>query len=216
MVNGIIGKKLGMTQVFAPDGTVTPVTVIKAGPCVVVQRKTVSTDGYEAVQLGFVEDKAPKRINKPMQGHFQKAGLPPTKVLREFRLNGGEEGANVGDKVLVDQFSENDLVEVIGTSKGRGFAGFVKRHGFAGGRASHGSMFHRAPGSIGASAFPSRVLPGTRMAGHMGVERRTIKNLKVVRVNTDENILLIRGAVPGPTGAIVLIKKAARKAKQAK
>jgi large subunit ribosomal protein L3 len=216
MVNGIIGKKLGMTQIFAPDGTVTPVTVIKAGPCVVVQRKTVSTDGYEAVQLGFVEDKAPKRINKPMQGHFQKAGLPPTKVLREFRLNGGEEGANVGDKVLVDQFAENDLVEIVGTSKGRGFAGFVKRHGFAGGRASHGSMFHRAPGSIGASAFPSRVLPGTRMAGHMGVERRTIKNLKVVRVNTDENILLIRGAVPGPTGAIVLIKKAARKAKSAK
>jgi len=216
MVNGIIGKKLGMTQIFAPDGTVTPVTVIKAGPCVVVQRKTVSTDGYEAVQLGFVEDKSPKRTNKPMKGHFQKAGVPPTKVLREFRLKGGEEGANVGDKVLVDQFNENDLVEVIGTSKGRGFAGFVKRHGFGGGRASHGSMFHRAPGSIGASAFPSRVLPGTRMAGHMGVERKTIKNLKIVRVNQDENILLIRGAVPGPTGAIVLIKKAGQKGKSSK
>lgn len=216
MVNGIIGKKLGMTQIFAPDGTVTPVTVIKAGPCVVVQRKTVSTDGYEAVQLGFVEDKSPKRTNKPMKGHFQKAGVPPTKVLREFRLKDGEEGANVGDKVLVDQFNENDLVEVIGTSKGRGFAGFVKRHGFGGGRASHGSMFHRAPGSIGASAFPSRVLPGTRMAGHMGVERKTIKNLKIVRVNQDENILLIRGAVPGPTGAIVLIKKAGQKGKSSK
>jgi large subunit ribosomal protein L3 len=185
MVNGIIGKKLGMTQIFAPDGTVTPVTVIKAGPCVVVQRKTVSSDGYEAVQLGFVEDKAPKRINKPMKGHFDKAGIPPTKVLREFR-----------------------------TSKGRGFAGFVKRHGFGGGRATHGSMFHRAPGSIGASAFPSRVLPGTRMAGHMGVERKTIKNLKVARVNAEDNILLIRGAVPGPTGAIVLIKKAAARAKK--
>jgi large subunit ribosomal protein L3 len=214
MVNGIIGKKLGMTQIFAPDGTVTPVTVIKAGPCVVVQRKTVSSDGYEAVQLGFVEDKAPKRINKPMKGHFDKAGIPPTKVLREFRLTGGEEGANVGDKVLVDQFAENDVIEVVGTSKGRGFAGFVKRHGFGGGRATHGSMFHRAPGSIGASAFPSRVLPGTRMAGHMGVERKTIKNLKVARVNAEDNILLIRGAVPGPTGAIVLIKKAAARAKK--
>lgn len=207
MVKGIIGKKLGMTQIFAPDGTVTPVTVIKAGPCVVVQRKTVSTDGYEAVQLGFVEEKAPKNINKPMKGHFAKANLPPTRILREFRLEKGEDGANVGDKVLVDLFSENDVVDIIGTSKGRGFAGFIKRHGFSGGRASHGSMFHRAPGSIGASAYPSRVIKGTRMAGHMGVERKTIKNLRVMKVNADENILLIRGAVPGPTGAYVLIKK---------
>jgi large subunit ribosomal protein L3 len=207
MVNGIIGKKLGMTQIFDADGTVTPVTVIKAGPCVVVQRKTVTSDGYEAVQLGFVEEKAPKRTNKPMQGHFAKAGIPPTRILREFRLNGGTVEVSVGDKVLVDQFSENDLVDVVGTSKGRGFAGFVKRHGFAGGRATHGSMFHRAPGSIGASAYPSRVIKGTRMAGHMGVERETIKNLRIVRVNAEENLLLIRGAVPGPTGAYVLIKK---------
>jgi len=207
MVNGIIGKKLGMTQIFAEDGTVTPVTVIKAGPCVVVQRKTVSTDGYEAVQLGFVEEKAPRRINKPMKGHFQKAGIPPTRILREVRLNGEEESASVGDKVLVDQFAVNDVVDVIGTSKGRGFAGFVKRHGFGGGRATHGSMFHRAPGSIGASAFPSRVIKGTRMAGHMGVERKTSKNLRVVSVNAEENLLMIRGAVPGPTGAYVLIKK---------
>jgi large subunit ribosomal protein L3 len=207
MVNGIIGKKLGMTQIFDADGTVTPVTVIKAGPCVVVQRKTVSTDGYEAVQLGLVEEKAPKRTNKPMQGHFAKAGIPPTRILREFRVNGGGDEVNVGDTVLVDQFAVNDLVEVIGTSKGRGFAGFIKRHGFGGGRATHGSMFHRAPGSIGASAFPSRVIKGTRMAGHMGVERQTIKSLRVVRVNAEENILLIRGAVPGPTGAYVLIKK---------
>ena len=207
MVNGIIGKKLGMTQIFDADGTVTPVTVIKAGPCVVVQRKTVTSDGYEAVQLGFVEEKAPKRTNKPMQGHFAKAGIPPTRILREFRLNGGAVEVSVGDKVLVDQFSENDLVDVVGTSKGRGFAGFVKRHGFAGGRATHGSMFHRAPGSIGASAYPSRVIKGTRMAGHMGVERETIKNLRIVRVNAEENLLLIRGAVPGPTGAYVLIKK---------
>jgi large subunit ribosomal protein L3 len=207
MVNGIIGKKLGMTQIFAPDGTVTPVTVIKAGPCVVVQRKTVSTDGYDAVQLGFVEEKAPKRINKPMKGHFEKAGIPPTRILREFRLEDSGDGINVGDKVLVDQFSENDTIDVIGTSKGRGFAGFIKRHGFAGGRSSHGSMFHRAPGSIGASAYPSRVIKGTRMAGHMGVERKTIKNLRVMKVNTEENILFVRGAVPGPNGAYVLIKK---------
>ena len=207
MVNGIIGKKLGMTQIFAPDGKVTPVTVIKAGPCVVVQRKTVASDGYEAVQLGFVEDKSPKRTNKPMQGHFAKAGIPPTKVLREVRLNGNGEQAAVGDKVLVDQFAENDLIEVIGTSKGRGFAGFIKRHGFAGGEKSHGSMFHRAPGSIGASAYPSRVIKGTRSAGHMGVDRKTVKNLRVVRVNAEENLILVHGAVPGPTGAYVLIKK---------
>ena len=149
MLNGIIGKKLGMTQIFAPDGTVTPVTVIKAGPCVVVQRKTVSTDGYEAVQIGLVEENAPRRTNKPMKGHFEKAGIPPTRILREFRLEDGTEVIGVGDKVLVDQFSENDTVEVVGTSKGRGFAGFIKRHGFGGGRASHGSMVHRAPGSIG-------------------------------------------------------------------
>lgn len=209
MVNGIIGKKLGMTQIFAPDGTVTPVTVIKAGPCVVVQRKTVSTDGYEAIQIGLVEDKAPRKTNKPMKGHFEKAGVPPTKVLRELRIESGEtgEGTNVGDKVLVDLFTENDFVEVIGTSKGRGFAGFIKRHGFSGGRASHGSMFHRAPGSIGASAYPSRVIKGTRMAGHMGVDRKTVKNLKIVKVNTEDNLLLIKGAIPGPNGGYILIKK---------
>lgn len=207
MVNGIIGKKVGMTQIFAPDGTVTPVTVIKAGPCVVVQLKTVSTDGYEAVQIGLVEEKTQKNVNKPMKGHFARAGVPPTRILREFRVENGAASVNVGDKVLVDQFSENDVVDVIGTSKGRGFAGFIKRHGFGGGRATHGSMFHRAPGSIGASAYPSRVIKGTRMAGHMGVERKTIKNLKVVKVNADENILLVRGAVPGPNGAYVLIRK---------
>lgn len=207
MVNGIIGKKLGMTQIFAPDGTVTPVTVIKAGPCVVVQRKTASTDGYEAVQLGLVEEKAQRHVNKPMKGHFAKAGVPPTRILREFRLDGGLEAINIGDKVLVDQFAENDIVDIVGTSKGRGFAGFVKRHGFGGGRATHGSMFHRAPGSIGASAYPSRVIKGTRMAGHMGVARNTVKNLKVMRVNAEENLILIKGAIPGPTGAYVLIKK---------
>jgi large subunit ribosomal protein L3 len=142
-----------------------------------------------------------------MKGHFAKAGIPPTKVLREFRLEDATIEINVGDKVLVDQFTEDDIVDVIGTSKGRGFAGFVKRHGFGGGRATHGSMFHRAPGSIGASAYPSRVIKGTRMAGHMGVEQKTIKSLRVMKVNSEENLLLIKGAVPGPTGAVVLIKK---------
>jgi large subunit ribosomal protein L3 len=207
MVNGIIGKKLGMTQVFAPDGTVTPVTVIKAGPCVVVQKKTVNTDGYNAVQLGFVEEKPLRRINKPTEGHFKRAGLPPTRILREVRVGDTEESTNVGDKILVDLFNEDDLVDVVGTSKGRGFAGFVKRHGFGGGRATHGSMFHRAPGSIGASAYPSRVIKGTRMAGHMGDARKTTKNLRVVSVDTEKNLLMIRGAVPGPNGAYVVIRK---------
>jgi large subunit ribosomal protein L3 len=208
MVNGIIGKKLGMTQIFADDGSVTPVTVIKAGPCIVVQKKTVNTDGYDAVQLGLVEEKAPRKVNKPTEGHFKRAGVPPTRVLREVRVQSSEDGTNVGDKVLVDIFNEDDLVEIIGRSKGRGFAGFMKRHGFHGGRATHGSMFHRAPGGIGASAYPSRVIKGTKMAGHMGNERKTIKNLRVVAVDTDNNLLMIHGAVPGPNGAYVLIKKA--------
>jgi large subunit ribosomal protein L3 len=207
MVNGIIGKKLGMTQLFDEDGTVTPVTVIKAGPCIVVQKKTVNTDGYNAVQLGLVEEKPPRRVNKPTEGHFKRAGVPPTRVLREVRVGPSDETTSVGDKILVDMFNENDLVDVIGKSKGRGFAGFVKRHGFHGGRASHGSMFHRAPGGIGASAYPSRVFKGTKMAGHMGDERKTIKNLRVVAVDAENNLLMIRGALPGPTGAYVLIKK---------
>src|ERR1044071_9529466 len=203
MVNGIIGKKIGMTQVFAPDGTVTPVTVIKAGPCVVVQRKTSMRDGYEAVQLGLVEDRVPKRVTKPLLGHFGqgekaksrgKQPIPPTRILREFRLEASEDSTKVGDNVLVDQFSVNDEVDVIGTSKGRGFAGFVKRHKFGGGRATHGSMFHRAPGSIGASAFPSRVIKGTRMAGHMGMDRKTIQNLQVVQVDAEQNLLLVKGS----------------------
>ena len=208
MVNGIIGKKVGMTQLFAPDGSVTPVTVIKAGPCIVVQKKTVNVDGYNAVQLGFVEEKPPRRVNKPTEGHFKRAGVPPTRVLREIRVDASEEATNVGDKILVDMFNPNDLVDVIGKSKGRGFAGFVKRHGFGGGRATHGSMFHRAPGSIGQSAYPSRVIKGTKMAGHMGNERKSLKNLRVVAVDTENNLLMVRGAVPGPNGAYVLIRKA--------
>lgn len=208
MVNGLIGKKVGMTQVFGPDGTVVPVTILKAGPCVVVQKKTVTSDGYNAVQLGFVEDRPFKRVNKPMKGHFEKTGkgTPPTRILREFRVN-GETDIAVGATVLVDQFAENDSIEIVGTSKGRGFAGFIKRHGFGGGRDTHGSMFHRAPGSIGSSAFPSRVFPGTRMAGHMGVEQKTIKNLRIVRVDADQNLILVKGSVPGPNGGYVVIRK---------
>jgi len=208
MVNGIIGKKLGMTQLFLEDGSVTPVTVIKAGPCIVVQKKTVNTDGYDAVQLGLVEEKAPRHINKPTEGHFKRAGVPPTRVLREVRIQPSDEATSVGDKILVDMFNENDVVEVNRKSKGKGFAGVVKRHGFAGGVATHGSMFHRAPGGIGASAYPSRVIKGTKMPGQMGNVRITVKNLRVAAVDTENNLLMIRGAVPGPNGSYVLIKKA--------
>ncbi|HEY0543852.1 MAG TPA: 50S ribosomal protein L3 [Pyrinomonadaceae bacterium] len=211
-MNGIIGKKVGMTQIFAADGTVTPVTVIKAGPCVVVQKKTAAgRDGYDAVQLGLVEEKPVKlkNVNKPMRGHFEKTGggTPPTRILKEFRLDGSDDATNVGDKVLVDQFADGDAVEVIGRSKGRGFAGTVKRHNFNRGPESHGSMNVRAPGSIGQSAYPSRVIKGTRSSGHMGDERVTIKGLTVARVDVENNLLLVRGAVPGATGSVVIIKK---------
>ena len=212
MINGIIGKKVGMTQIFAADGTVTPVTVIKAGPCVVVQKKSsAGKDGYNAVQLGLVEDKPVKlkNVNKPMRGHFEKTGggVPPTRVLKEFRLEDSDEATNVGDKVLVDQFSDGDQIEVVGRSKGRGFAGTVKRHNFNRGPESHGSMNVRAPGSIGQSAYPSRVIKGTRSSGHMGDERVTVKGLTVARVDIENNLLMVRGAVPGATGSVVIIKK---------
>src|SRR2546423_5678561 len=215
MVNGIIGKKIGMTQLFAADGTVTPVTVIKAGPCVVVQKKSAGgKDGYNAVQLGLVEDKRVKlkNVNKPMRGHFEKTGggTPPTRVLREFRLEDGTEATNVGDKILVDLFADGDAIEVIGRSKGRGFAGTVKRHNFNRGPESHGSMNVRAPGSIGASAYPSRVIKGTRSSGHMGDVRVTVKGLTVARVDVENNLLMVRGAVPGANGSVVIIKKAKR------
>jgi large subunit ribosomal protein L3 len=218
MINGIIGKKVGMTQLFAQDGTVTPVTVIKAGPCVVVQKKTATgRDGYDAVQLGLVEDKPVrlKNVNKPMRGHFDKTGggIPPTRVLKEFRLDDADDGMSVGDKVLVDQFNDGDMIEVIGKSKGRGFAGTVKRHKFHRGPESHGSMNVRAPGSIGQSAYPSRVIKGTRSSGHMGDERVTVRGLTVARVDIENNLLMVRGAVPGATGSVVIIKKAARQKK---
>jgi large subunit ribosomal protein L3 len=213
MINGIIGRKVGMTQIFAPDGTVTPVTVIKAGPCVVVQRKSASgPDGYDAVQLGLVDEKPLKlkNVTKPMRGHFEKTGggIPPTRILKEFRLD-GDSSMNVGDKVLVDQFADGEAVEVIGRSKGRGFAGTIKRHHFNRGPESHGSMNVRAPGSIGASAYPSRVIKGNRSSGHMGDVRVTIKGLTVARVDPENNLLMIRGAVPGANGSVVIVRKAA-------
>ena len=207
MVNGILGIKVGMTQLFEKDGTAVPATVIKAGPCVVVQKKTAAHDGYDAVQLGLVEFVAEKRVKKPMQGHFKKASVSPAKFLKEFRLQDSAEATLVGEKVLVDQFSPSDLVDISGVSKGKGFAGVIKRHNFRGGAATHGSMFHRAPGSIGASAFPSRVLKGMRAAGHMGQDNVTAKNLRVVRVNVEQNLLIVRGAVPGSNGGYVVIRK---------
>ena len=195
-----------MTQVYADDGRAFPVTVIQAGPCVVVQRKSKDKDGYAAVQLGLVEARKVKRVTKAMKGHFDKAGLPPCRVLREFRVDEGAE-LKVGDKVSVEQFAAGDELTVTGTSRGHGFQGVVKRHHFRGGAATHGSMFHRAPGSIGASAFPSRVLKGMRGAGHMGDERVTIKSVRVVRVDASNNLLVVRGSVPGAGGSIVVIRK---------
>jgi large subunit ribosomal protein L3 len=205
-VQGIIGRKVGMTQVYAEDGRAYPVTVIEAGPCVVVQRKSKDKDGYCAVQLGLVEAGKAKKVTKPMKGHFEKAGLPPCRVLREFRVEDGVE-VKVGDKVSVEQFAAGDTIAVSGTSRGKGFQGVVKRHNFRGGAATHGSMFHRAPGSIGASAFPSRTLKGMRAAGHMGSERVTVRNLQVVRVDAGNNLLVVRGSVPGAGGSIVVIRK---------
>jgi large subunit ribosomal protein L3 len=208
MVSGIIGRKVGMTQVFAQDGTVVPGTVIKAGPCVVVQTKAVATDGYEAVQLGLVEER-PARVRKPLAGHFKKAGVPPTRVRREVRLVKAGEAPKAGDQVLVNGvFANGDRVDVIGISRGKGFQGVVKRHNFAGGAATHGSMFHRAPGSIGASSFPSRVIKGMRAAGRMGGERVTTRNLKVVQVDAENNLLVLHGAVPGAPGGYVIVRKA--------
>jgi large subunit ribosomal protein L3 len=209
-VNGIIGIKLGMTRVFADDGAAVPCTVLQAGPCVVVQRRNKQSDGYDAVQLGLVEFVKPQRISKPMTGHFKKANVAPMRMLREVRLEESTDDSKVGDRVLVDRFAPGELVDVTGVSKGKGFQGGVKRWHYRGGDATHGSMFHRAPGGIGASSFPSRVWPGQHFPGHMGHERKTIKNLRVVKVDSEENLLLVRGAVPGPRGGYLLIRKSKR------
>jgi large subunit ribosomal protein L3 len=210
MVNGIIGRKIGMTQVFDADGTVHPATVIKAGPCVVVQAKNVQADGYDAVQLGLVEE-TPAKPRKPLAGHYKKAGVPPTRVRGEMRLAQGGDPLKAGDQVLVGSvFNSGDRVDVVGTGRGKGFQGVVKRHHFAGGAATHGSMFHRAPGSIGASSFPSRVVKGMRAAGRMGGGRVTIHNLKVLRVDPDNHLLIVEGGVPGAPSAYLVIRKAVK------
>src|SRR5215207_4794657 len=207
MLTGIIGKKVGMTQVFAPDGTVSPATVIKAGPCIVVQAKNAEADGYEAVQVGLVDER-PSRENKPQAGHFKKAGVPPTRVRRELKVAKGAEAPKAGDQVLVNNvFNNGDRVDVIGVSRGKGFQGVMKRHNFSGGAATHGSMFHRAPGSIGASSYPSRVVKGMRAAGRMGGDRVTTRNLKVVAIDADNNLVIVHGAVPGAPGSYVIVRK---------
>ncbi|HEY7209124.1 MAG TPA: 50S ribosomal protein L3 [Bryobacteraceae bacterium] len=208
MSPGILGKKIGMTQVFNADGQVVPVTLVKAGPCVVTQRKTPATDGYDAVQLGLVE--FAKKPNKPMAKHLAKSNAEGVKFLREFRLRQGSGDLKQGDRVLAEEFKPRDVVDVIGTSKGRGFQGVVKRHHFRGSDATHGSMFHRAPGSIGASSFPSRVFPGMRMGGQMGHEQVTVRNLEIVSVDADDNVIAVKGAIPGPNGGYVMVRRAKR------
>jgi large subunit ribosomal protein L3 len=207
-VDGILGIKLGMAQVFTDEGAAVGCTVLQAGPCVVVQRRTKDKDGYDAVQLGLVEFIKPQRVTKPMLGHFKKAEVAPMRRLGEVRLADSKDETKVGDRVLVDGFKPGEFVDVTGISKGKGFAGGVKRWHYAGGDATHGSMFHRAPGGIGASSFPSRVWPGQHFPGHMGNVRKTSKNLRVVKVDADENLLLVRGSVPGPPGTYILIRKA--------
>ncbi|HEX4772142.1 MAG TPA: 50S ribosomal protein L3 [Bryobacteraceae bacterium] len=208
MSPGILGKKLGMTQVFAADGQVVPVTLVKAGPCVVTQRKTPATDGYDAVQLGLME--YAKQQNKPFAGHLKKSNAEGVKYLREFRLGQGTGDLKQGDRVLAEEFKPNDVVDVIGTSKGRGFQGVVKRHHFRGGDATHGSMFHRAPGSIGGSSFPSRVFPGMKMGGRMGADQVTVRNLEIVSVDAEDNVIAVKGAIPGPNGGYVAVRRVRR------
>ena len=208
MVEGLIGIKLGMSRGADAEGNLYAVTLIKAGPCTVIQKKEPLAGGRQAVQLGLVEDKAVKKPTKPQSGHFAKSGTPVVRVLREFRHDGTAE-LKEGDQVLVDIFQPGDEVDVIGTSKGKGFQGVIRRHGFTGGKGSHGSMFHRRPGSIGASSFPSRVVKGQRMPGQMGHARVTAKNLRVIEADKDNHLLVLRGAVPGPKGGYVVIKKRA-------
>ena len=208
MKKGILGKKIGMTQIFAEDGRLIPVTVVEAGPCSVVQKKTVEKDGYSAVQVGF-GDKKEKNTNKPMNGHFAKAGVAVKRYLRELKLDNAEE-MNVGDEIKVDIFEAGEMLDVTGTSKGHGYAGTVKRWGTHRGPMSHGSHYHRGPGSLGACSSPSRVYKGKKLPGHYGVDKVTIQNLDLVKVDTERNLLLIKGSVPGPKGGLLVIKNAVK------
>ena len=205
MQKAIIGKKLGMTQVFSPEGKFIPVTVIEAGPCTVVQKKSLEKDGYEAIQVGFGEV-SPKRVTKPLQGHFNKAGVPFKKTLKEFRLE-DIASYNVGDEIKCEIFAEGEKVDVTGVSKGKGYAGVIKRHGFARLKETHGTgPVHRHPGSMGACSTPSRVMKGKKLPGHMGHKQVTVLNLDVVKVDADRNLILVKGAVPGPRGAVVSVR----------
>ncbi len=204
MITGLIGRKLGMTQYFGETGDVIPVSVLEAGPCKIVQVRNPEKNGYSGVQLSFMDVKE-SRLNKPLAGYFKKTGVGPARHLREFRCE--VKGLEVGQEVRADLFAKGERVDVTGVSKGKGFAGVIKRHHFAGGPATHGSMFHRAPGSIGASSYPSRVWKNQRLPGQMGNKRITVKNLEVVEVRPEENLLLIRGAIPGSPGGLVLIRK---------
>lgn len=214
MVEGLIGRKIGMTQLFEEDGRVVPVTVIEAGPCVVTQLRTQDKDGYEAAQLGLVDAKSAKKANKPLRGHHEKAGVPPTRLRKEFRVVPGtagdaeDAGVKPGDPVSVEIFQDINKVDVVGISKGKGFQGVIKRHHFGGGKATHGSMHHRAPGSIGQSAYPSKVFKGMRGPGRMGTDKITLKNVRIIRVDTEKNLLLVRGSVPGCNGSTVFVYRA--------
>ena len=208
MVNGLIGKKVGMTQIFGADGSLIPVTVVEAGPCRVVFKKTVEKDGYNAVQISF-KDAKEKHLTKPVLGHFKKNGVSPARYLAEFTA-GDAASLTAGQELTVEIFKEGELIDVSGVTKGKGFQGVMKRHKFAGGPATHGSMFHRAPGSIGSSAYPSRVRKNKRMPGHMGDKKRTVQNLEIVGVRKEDNLLLIRGAIPGSPGSLVIVRKAVK------
>ncbi len=204
MINGLIGKKIGMTEIFLDDGTVVVSTVIEAGPCFVVQKKTAGKDGYESVQIGFEEVK-PQRVSKPLLGHFKKAGVPPLRHVVEFDPEG--EDYNLGDTIDAGIFKEGDIVDVVGNSKGKGFSGTMKRHNFKGQPASHGGMAHRRPGGIGQASYPGKVWKGMKMAGQMGNERVTVQGISVVRVDAEKNVLIVKGSVPGPNGGTVIIKR---------
>lgn len=209
-MNGILGKKLEMTQVFDDEGRLVPVTLVEAGPCVVTQVKTPETDGYSAVQVGLVERRSRKKIPKALKGIAEKASVAPLKRFKEFRLADGEEAPELGQQVLADVFAPGDYVNVTATSKGKGFQGVMKRHGFGGGRASHGSMFHRGPGSIGQAASPSKVLKGTRMAGQQGSRKTTVKNLRVAHVDAENNLVALVGSVPGSRNSVLCLQRGYR------
>jgi large subunit ribosomal protein L3 len=208
MISGLIGKKVGMTQIFSQDGNVVPVTILQVGPCLVTQIKSKEKEGYSAVQLGLVEPVSNKRIAKPLQGHFKKANVPPLRRMREFQVTDSKGEIQIGQRFKVDLFKVKEKVDVSGMSKGKGFAGVVMRHHFRGGGATHGSMFHRAPGSIGGSSFPSRVFPGMRAAGRMGGEKVTLRNLTVIDIDPENNLMLIEGAIPGAKGCYIEVRKA--------